>query len=276
MQSTISFNDRGKLPDEFLYTFDRYLELSHGQGIRSIEDAPNNESGYVAIYDDRSEKMNGLVRKISTVFGNENATKQIGAELMRTSNVSSRNLGNLIHRHIYHQIECIAENKKCTCKRRTPDKPNALAAQMLHSVLSKGYTPVHSEMPIVSHELNIATRIDLLCINHTSPNDFVLISWKTGNAAIQDKRESGPRFGFPFKDIVDNQYNRHQMQLLFEYLILAYDYQIHVVDAFIVYGGNDVVFKKAANWWWNNESLQLLAWNEAVKNNSCDKILNKL
>lgn len=185
---------------------------------------------------------------------------------------SSRSIGTLIHRHVYHQVECDRAGK-CDCSVRTPDNPNTQARRLLQVIQDKGWVPVRSELAVSSPTISVATRVDLICLNPATGR-LVLVSWKTGymdiEAQMQRSSSSGDqkqRMLSPLHGIEETHRQKNQVQLLCEYLILVKEYNLDIECALVVYircnkkDANRVIIDEAESWWWKRPETRTAVWN---------------
>lgn len=289
-----------ELPYGFLDTFDGFMSLHHGNGsgVRNIQDANGAGGGYMVTYADRTTSVHypGIVGALKKKFGNPIASAMIEnrRSASRKNGASSRQKGNLIHRHIYHQIECVKNMQyrtqtnqttgRCLCPAgvQTPDKSNEQARRLLQSIDEFGWISIHSELAIISDSMNLVTRTDLLAFDARS-RTFVLVSWKTGYKDIESqitcgnplsnattKSQPGRNEHYmnsPLDMVPDNERERNQLQLLCEYMILKKEYQLEISKAVVIYihfdksDLNRKIIDNAAWWWWNREELQENFWN---------------
>jgi hypothetical protein len=287
MQTVLSFRGTSsaklKLCNGFLDMFDMHIQLCHGKGAMHIDDAQNGQSGFTVQYFDRSDPVRfpGLCWTIKRVFcardewisGNKGKQKGAGT--------STKMTGLRIHRHVFHQVECMRSGD-CTCIPRTPNTANPQASRLLQVVKDKGWIPVRAELGIVSHTIGVATRVDLVCFDPDPQVErFVLVSWKTGYKNIVTQMtgpssSNGPNESMmkaPLDTVPDNERSRNQLQLLCEYLILTKEYSLDLAQALIVYirvseeDENRVIIDTAAPWWWNKPDLCNAVWDHLKDRN---------
>lgn len=282
VQRLLTFsNPPRKLPADFLETFDALLLAKHGAGITSIKEAKEGESGFRVEGRGKSWRLRGICFELREVFANTEVSAEIDKRRRRKSNTSTRAMGDLVHRHIYHQIECRRAGE-CACKTRTPDKPTALASRLLLAVREMGWTPVHSEMGIACPPLKLATQVDCLCYD-VSRSEFILVSWKTGYRDVEKQIDTSRQthidgkhartMNHPLAFVTDNERERNQLQLMCEYLILERQYDIKPAKAVVFYacGGKDgdekIVTDWAAWWWWGDgaDRTRDPVWKELAK-----------
>ena len=72
---------------------------------------------------------------------------------------SDRHTGTRVHRQIYHSIEC-KDECKCDVKTR---KYNKMVKQAYSLMKHHHLEPIASEVPLISHTMHVATRLDLVC-----------------------------------------------------------------------------------------------------------------
>lgn len=253
--------------------FDMYIALNHAPGVEHIGDAENGLTGFMVQYMDRTNKIKlpGLCWAVKKRFCTNPG--DLGSKT-KNKGPSTKVLGSLIHRHVFHQLECM-RNGSCTCVPRTPNVANAQASKLIQVIKDKGWIPVRSELAIMSSTIELATRVDLICFD-PDVRRFVLVSWKTGYKNIVTQMSQGTDMDgcdpmrAPLDFVPDNDRSRNQLQLLCEYLILIKEYGMDLVQALIVYirfdedDENRVVIDTAASWWWNKPELCDSVW-EALK-----------
>ena len=139
---------------------------------------------------------------------------------------SSVSLGNRIHKQLCHWIEC---DNKCTCgfgKR----KYNKLVLNAQKILAKLQLRPIAAELPIISHTLRFATRIDMICFDLQKKVE-VIVSIKTGDRL---KWINGIYFKPPFDSTPCNPHNIAQLQSVAELAILK-EYDVEFADYFIFY-----------------------------------------
>lgn len=201
----------------------------------------DGKPGFELVYE--NEKHNRIVRGITSVippvFGNDDMNAIITASQNKRneSNLSSRKMGSLVHNHVFHMVECAHGTCKCGRSRSIQLKDmNIFSKLILRVVKEKGWAPLRSELGIYSPEMNLATQIDLLCMNEEL--QFILVSIKTGYAQYAKENKTFT-FKSPLEDIWDTRKNRHQLQLLIEKLILERNYKITISHAEVIYVNSD-------------------------------------
>ena len=259
---------RGGLEDGFLDVFDTHMMLSHGGGVEWIADSAKR-GGYLVKYSGQSEPVQfaGVCSTLKWHLLGENGAYQ-RLIIRHGLASSSKSLGTLIHRHVYHAVECTRANR-CDCPVKTPDTINTDAHRLLCIIKDKGWIPIHSELAIVSHTIMVATRVDLVCWD-PSTERFVLVSWKTGysNVATQmtSVDETTRHMKPPLDAIASNARECNQAQLMLEYLILTKEYQLDIGCALVIYARcgrespDEIVIDKAASWWWNRPDVRDSVW----------------
>jgi hypothetical protein len=263
------------IPGGFYEVFRQYITLHHGYGIRDIQQGDGLRKGYDVFYKNTStpEHYSGLCYRINEVFANPHANTVIAKRMKSRLNTSSRQKGDLIHRHIYHQVECIQHaqvvrsqhdtrnprmqttaESACKCPVRSPSVINPLAKSLLDTLQTYRWIPFRSELHVVCKHMNLVTSVDLLCLNPVISADTdaqlatrynnVIVSWKTGYKDIETQQKiptgtsSSATENFmrePLIHIPDNERERNQLQLLCEYLILTRCYKLDIHKCIIVY-----------------------------------------
>lgn len=217
---------------------EQHVALLHYDGIQDIEDGVEGRKGFKLVYRDitRNHIVPGVMSTIARELGSEDMNTIIkNGGIQRKRGTSSVHHGNLVHRHIYHQIECIQSSRKCTCDVRTKGQ-NKFAASAIRFLKNKGWRPVCSELALFSPEFDLATRIDILCA--TMQREYVLVSIKTGYSGL-DKEKARFKFRKPLDSLDDTQRIRHQLQLLIEKLILERNYQMPILRCGVLYVNSD-------------------------------------
>jgi len=277
MQSVLSFGGTSRramrLEEGFLAMFDTHVALRHKDGAVSVDDAPAGQTGFVVRHVDRAggTRFPGLCSTARYLFSDRAAHDAHRAAGKK--GLSSKAAGVLIHRHVYHQVECLRAGA-CSCPCKTHDTPNAQAAQLLQVIKDKGWIPVRSELAVVCAAIGVATRMDLVCFD-PAQDRFIHISWKTGyKDVLTQATTAGPdddRLRAPLEHVPDNGRSWNQVQLLCEYLILTKQYQLDIAQSIIVYircdseDINRVLFDSAAAWWWNRPETREAVWDELVR-----------
>jgi len=164
--------------------------------------------------------------------------------------LSASEKGKRIHQLIYHKIECLPtngvltfseeSNNECGCLQKLHaqewDSRELQIGDRILKYLSNtlNLVPIASEFFLWDADINLATRVDLLCL--TSHLTYVLVSLKTGRYG----RDSHPGitakfFQKPLDKIPDSVQNRHMIQLFIEAMLLLKHYAIPLSDAFVLY-----------------------------------------
>jgi len=158
-----------------------------------------------------------------------------GVEHVSDAGPSTARLGNLVHRHVFHVVECIWAGEDCRCgtRFRRPQLANKGALEVLRAIWMLGLAPVACELALVAVAWDLATRADLVCVD--TEGGIVLVSIKTG-AGRTTRTER--RFRSGLAHMYDTQRARHQVQLAAERLMLE-KAGVRVRRGFIVYCGPD-------------------------------------
>jgi hypothetical protein len=195
----------------------------------TAEDAPGG--GYV-LRDARGVrelKVGGLHRAL------EERVYAQGVSHVGDDGPSTRETGKRVHRHVYHLVECLVHKRACTCgSRPTHFKTiNKGAREVVRLVRAHGLKPMASEVLVLAPYWNLATRVDLLCLD--ADQRVVLVSIKTGAAKT---KETAQTFRGGLSHIRDTEHARHQTQLAAERLaLLRAGLDVH--KALIVYAAPD-------------------------------------
>jgi len=153
--------------------------------------------------------------------------KFVPSKYKRPRGTSSKAIGNSIHNQLNHWIEC--EEGKCTCgfgKR----KYNKLVLNAQKILKKLDLKPIAAELPIISHTLRLATRIDMICFDLKRKVE-VIVSIKTGDRL---RWINGIYFEPPFESTPCNPHNIAQLQGVAELAILK-EYDVEYADYYILY-----------------------------------------
>lgn len=154
----------------------------------------------------------------------------------RRNERSSRSQGERIHRHLAHAVNCSADGQ-CSCQVKRPVCTNVMnkhARSLLTQLETLKITPVRCEVPIVSPQWNVGTRIDL--IGKHENGEWVLISIKTGYERHFNRRRTvGAQLCAPLSEWPDTPLSHHRAQLLAEYLICKHEYGVVFDQCLILY-----------------------------------------
>lgn len=223
--------------------FNDHIKLMQKDGLQEVRWRTGN-SGFELIYekDNLTTIVGGVTKLIPRVFGNEdmNAIIDGGFLVGNERGQSSRALGSLVHNHVFHMVECgSGTGSNCKCGRKKSiqlDDMNVYAKSVIRFIKQKGWAPLRSELGIYSPDLNVATQVDLLCMNEDL--QYILISLKTGYSKFIKENETF-KFRAPLDDVWDTRKNRHQLQLLIEKLILERNYKIEISQCAVMYVNSD-------------------------------------
>lgn len=178
-----------------------------------------------------------------------------GPEMVTDAGPSCVSRGLLVHRHMFHYVECITFGAPCECAARFRKLETATAgvAALVRHLRAIGLAPVASEVALVAPAWDLATRADLVCTD--ADGELVLVSIKTGAG---DAGKTDRRLRAPFEHIVDSGHARHQLQLLAEYVLMcaAGACPKRAVVAYVSLAGDAVDTRAAAGWWWNDEDAR--------------------
>ena len=251
-----------------------YVHLFSSYNGICVADIKENESGPGFIvkkrtgYSMEDVVVGGISSTISKFFSDKRGDEAIQKLYTTGQNKRSEKRyekravtrGERIHQLVFHRVECCfngiyrensvlssgsslassASSEECSCHRLVSEKEWSIDEIEEVNVIIRflraemNLIPVFSELFVWSPDLDVATRIDLLCLDETAR--FVLISLKTGQYGRDEKPgETSFRFRGLFSDVRDSIRNRHDLQLLIELVILISVYRLPISDAFIVY-----------------------------------------
>lgn len=180
-------------------------------GLGTVEDAPGG--GFMIKRADgmRSMIVGGLHKALQERVYSE------GPKILHDDGPSTREAGKMIHRHVCHMIECVTYARPCTCGTRAKTITTLCkgACRVFECLLGKGLMLMASEVLVLAPEWNLATRVDLLCLD--DDKRVWLVSIKTGG---RNRTETGRTFRGPLSHIRDTQSARHHMQLAAERIAL--------------------------------------------------------
>lgn len=238
-QSVLNFGGESPplLSSDFALVLNEQLFFAHKGGVRAISDGKGGKKGFLIEYKDPTcnKIVPGITTTIKQRFGNPDMN--IVLTESKRGSTSSIQLGNLIHRHIFHLVECarLPANDRCSCSPNPHNNINKFARTAMNFFKRKGWTPLRSELGIYSPRMNVATRVDVLCIN--TKFEFVLISIKTGYTGIDKEKpiNTNWRFKPPLNMLEDTAGRRHQLQLLMEKIILEEEYGVTISECGVLY-----------------------------------------
>lgn len=160
---------------------------------------------------------------------------------------SSRALGERVHRHLAHVVNCAVDGE-CTCEVKrsvTSQIINKHTRALLTKLHSLHIKPVRCELPIISERWNVGTRIDLVGVKNDGRS--VLISIKTGyDRHFNRRRHKDSQLKAPLGDWADTPLSHHRAQLLAEYLICRHEYSVTFDECLIMYAAKQNVTVKRA------------------------------
>lgn len=106
--------------------------------------------------------------------------------------------------------------------------PDPCTLKFIYFFMEKKWIPIASEFNVFDETLHMATAIDLLLVD-TINWELVLVELKTGfDGESYEAHPTDEFFGYPFQELENCPMNRHQLQLLFQKLLLKkrYDYDV--------------------------------------------------
>ena len=183
--------------------------------------------------------MRGLTRRLRELFyPNHLAPRRV------RDHGSSRVAGTRLHRQIQHMVAC-KKAGTCSCGLQKSTKKNpkliyvppprvaAGAKVALRALREHGLEPCASEVVLSRVKSCVATAADLLCQTLPLPNvrtevfspspyepSLVLVSLKTGYQKGYNICRGKQRLQAPFSDVPSSPRTHHQLQLLFEGLLM--------------------------------------------------------
>ena len=223
------------------------VELRKGHSLHTI-----TVCGISRVINDRIATEEGTTIVNSIYSGSAGVRKfgVLGAPIESSMGLSASEMGQRIHQLIYHQIECelpqslLSESEdsddRCSCLSKIyasewhSDELLVGTRIFNHIKNTLNLVPIASELFLWNPVLQMATRIDLLCL--TEHMTFVLISLKTGRHGRHNTPgDTCKFFRPPLNNVPDTIQNRHLIQLLLEVLLLTRQYFIPISDAFIMF-----------------------------------------
>lgn len=201
---------------------------------------------------------------------------------------SSKELGDAVHRHVFHRYKCAHivckcpkdSKRKCRCKptcvckerfgtRTRKLKKNAVYIDEMLQSFSKfldetGLFVYDCETIVGCPEMRIATSIDVLCVDSlTKPKRVYVIELKTGYAvglkSVRTMKGTGTKMSGDAGQHIDNSiYNHHQLQLWFGMEALQKTHGIEAAGGYVVYvnKGRRLKYYPAEAWWFRNTSMR--------------------
>lgn len=156
---------------------------------------------------------------------------------------SSRVQGLRVHRHLSHAINCVADGH-CSCEGRkrpvTSTVMNKHTRSLLTTLERLRITAHRCEVPIVSQQWQVGTRIDLIGIKQDGRS--VLVSIKTGyDRHFNRRHDKTANLQAPLHEWPDTPLSHHRAQLLAEYLICKHEYGIVFDECVILYAAKQAV-----------------------------------
>lgn len=195
--------------------------------ITAVEDVPGG--GFKLIKGDPRQPKTEVVRGLHAAL--KERVYSEGPPIGWDYGPSSSKYGELVHRHVYHLVECLKFGRECKCgsKFRSEKMANKSAREVLRVLRVNGLVPVASEVVLLAPAWNLATRADLVCAN--KEGKIVLVSLKTGacNTLL-----TGRCFRGDLEEIADTASARHQAQLAAE-VIMMEAAGVKVTFAFVLY-----------------------------------------
>ena len=135
---------------------------------------------------------------------------------------SSKTLGLRVHREVEHWAEG-----------NPVKRPHRFTKQILLELKKLNLIPVEPEVPLISFKGAFLTRSDLIC-KHIGRDDTVVVSLKTGGSLGYTKHQGDCAHLKGLKSCVKNH---HQLQLACEVACIEHEYNIPVLNAFVIYAG---------------------------------------
>jgi len=113
---------------------------------------------------------------------------------------------------------------------------HAFTKKVVAALIRRNLEIIDTQVAVMDPKLQIATAIDLLCINKAAADRPTVIEVKTGFAGYYDKHTRYP-MSAPFEGFFDSPRNQHQLQLAFTHLMycLTSSKQLKEVDALVIW-----------------------------------------
>lgn len=108
------------------------------------------------------------------------------------------------------------------------------------SLRERGLRPIKAQVVVGSKEINVATRMDVLCMDNDSKTPgYVVLELKTGYLHYYD-RHTGNTMPAPLEVLPDSPYNQHQLQVGMTRWLFEKTYpRSQVKNAFVVVLSSD-------------------------------------
>lgn len=175
--------------------------------------------------------VRGLLPKLKKVFWSSyEYEKPVYSALKKTGSVRGK-LGGLYRGDmVHHQLE-LCTNKGIEAAKIVYDGLHSFTEKAILAMIQWEWRPIIAEMPVYNEATNVATKIDLVCLD--KHEDIVLVEWKCGMENYLCKGNA--EMDGPFKGLYSNcPLNQAYVQLLFTKLFVERAYRVHIKKAYVV------------------------------------------
>jgi len=117
-------------------------------------------------------------------------------EVKKRSGTSSKKIGDMVHRQLFHAIECVKNGRECTCLIKTSmSRLHRFTKQAITKLKELQIEITNAEVPILCRGANVCTHLDM--IGRRKCGNNVIISTKTGYATTFDQNPLKQRMKKP-------------------------------------------------------------------------------
>lgn len=222
-------------PKKNFIGMEKYLTLDENQGhvdtlLNHERTAMISKDGNAYVY--KNKKYKGFTRLLKAQF-----YPHYDGVKRRRNGRSSRKNGTMVHRQLYHMIECMRRKKGlCDCKIKTnPKRLNKYTNQALSKMTELGITPKASEVHILNKLASRCTSLDIIGTRWGKRS--VIISIKTGYACGYEKNLTNQCMKLPLEEIPCTEQNQNLLQSMLETITLEKEYKLKFDDYILIYLG---------------------------------------
>jgi hypothetical protein len=223
------------------------LLLQHPLTVELLKEEDNNNGPVVH----RGRTLPGLTNKLRSTFYPDYTP--VG----RKEGESGIKKGIMVHRQLYHMIECIKRNE-CRCDTKTsPNRLNIMTKNAFTKFEEIHFTPIASEVPVVCSDWGLGTRLDIVGYlwHGTKKQTSCIVSIKTGYNIGKNTQRHEQTLEVPYSSVKSTPSNHNQLQALAEHTLVKLYYEISFRRYIILYLHKDydkVEVHEPASWWGDN------------------------
>ncbi len=208
----------------------RVLKAASGKGVRFSKE----EKRFMLATEDGEKPLSGLVKKLARAFWptyeyvappcRKRKRKGERSDGWTTAGMTR---GSVVHQ----QIELHVNKGGERAVRVVYDALHPFAAKAIRAMELWGWTPIIAEFAVYDPVLNLATNLDLVCLDRD--RRIVLVEWKCGMEGYADRGNDEMRG--PLRGSFSNcPLHQAYLQLLFGKMLLELSYDVRVPVAYVV------------------------------------------